>query len=639
MKIILLIFLNLIACKSSHTNLSNTNSNTALTLSADTNPVKSFSIINSATHATQSYVLEKSITYQLSSPFAFLTRDLIEESVRTESNFADFSSTGTLFNISILSAPKSSCFPVSILGKVTAANSVRLVIVSSFSEKKPTVLSSLQDLGEFEYCEQSGNVRITVADNDSNTILMYYFQQRGLVLSGRLGITDSSLSESLSRSSKGKSEASSSFTTSSKREGSASLSAEELERMEHPHGISHAEEGLIHVHNPEPESIISRSSVRETFSSLQERSLNERLYGNLIDREAYERLHLDLDKKTSWLNPFSYLHRTRVLGEGSYAQVFKVKIGSKYYAVRREIRDPKMNSVLFMQNAAKNRMNFLMHNEFARVYPDAEFLQTHLSFFTENEFVTITEFKSGGDMYDAMDNLSEHLRNRCLNSLRNQVLIYQKGTKITVDGNDYKMYFFHGDIKPDNSIVNSDGTAASFVDFGFSRVILQDNEDRYLQMLPSSDSNFILEPLHISSGTQHNLVGTLPFTSPEIYSLISRGFYKIEDRKAFIALMNADAYAENMMNFVLVKKIFPPHVDFIMREITDAGSINSYKTNGDSMNSNQHALAVWIRYMIGFPMKFEEMRHILLPGVFYNAETLEEAVRLFFSAYNFRRRP
>ncbi|MBI2602123.1 MAG: serine/threonine protein kinase [Deltaproteobacteria bacterium] len=273
----------------------------------------------------------------------------------------------------------------------------------------------------------------------------------------------------------------------------------------------------------------------ETFKDFDTLSLDVRVRRNQFERELFEQLKASKDR---------YIEGPE-FARGSSAKMKEVTIDGNKYALREEILTTKEE----IEEAENTRMMFLVQNEFAIHYPHAGFVRTYLAFVDapSRRFFSIVEIRSGGDARKAFlsRDVVQETKRQLVNNLLVQLQSYQKGYPVTIRGKQYQLKFFHGDIKPANVVLDQEGTRAAFIDFGFSRVILESDAGEIMEMKALTDPVTKQVRQQIISLKFDNPRGTSGYWSPEILAEAEKpgGYTGIEAAQAF---MDADRHSMNL---------------------------------------------------------------------------------------------
>lgn len=294
-------------------------------------------------------------------------------------------------------------------------------------------------------------------------------------------------------------------------------------------------------------------SYLKQFRSISKRSIDEHFSSSKSDADLYDNLKIAEQIKNK-----------KPIAKGNFGEVYKVTIDGKEYIAKKEEYKPfRESKEAFKQRVYKERINALIQNEFARAHPEANFVRTFLSCLTHaGDFVTIGEFRGGGNLLEKFNGYTEPSAGNgsgfetLVNQLYKQLEIYQTGIKVSIAGKEYVLSFFHGDIKPENAILDADHKTASFIDFGTSRIILVLSR-RTLELKTHSDgttSRIAALNINTNPKSDDNIVnGTSKFQSPEIIFYAKNHEFTERSTEADQILKNIDTYAMNMLTFIIAR--------------------------------------------------------------------------------------
>jgi len=524
--IVLFFFLTLLTdCKTKQGSAESSPSN--LQLVGASNQTKLLTLKLDSDNESESFKITYSNFQSSQSPLSFLKMSQFDEAESLGISIVDFRTDGSLYNLSKKTEGQASCFNVGIYSLLMASNESRLVLISSFTDAPTTGLSETTKVGDFRYCETENAITIEIANQEIGGSFAEYFNERGLDLVAEgLGVRGSLWDKFVN------------YVSGTKKE-KVDITADDISKGEIKPTIEYEP-----VNIKAPKKVIAADS----FKSVRSLSLEKRIAGNKDEAALYEKLGI-ADQLTD----------DNLLGKGAYASVYKITLADgKQYAVRKEPRGDQ-NAAEFESRVMRERANFLVQNEFALAYPDAGFIGTELSSLTKDgDFITISELKPGGELNDKITGKREvngQSMETLTMQLQNQLTIYQKGIPIKFGGQKFQMSFFHGDIKPENAILDANHQQASFIDFGFSRIVLISEKNEYKELVidPTTKKPTIKSLLV----WQKNVNQCTPmFMSPEI-ALMRQSTTTKDGEAAFRVLKNIDIHAMNLTTFLAMQKKFP----------------------------------------------------------------------------------
>ncbi len=608
-------FCLLTQCKTSRFLTSEKNSQIVASQVAVSQETKSLTLYLEDTKQIASINLSSDQSFGLHSPLSFLNHSYLDEAKKQGLNVVDFSSDLSMYNVSDSSLPPSSCYNVGIYSYLSASHKIQSFLLSSFSDKSASSVVQAVKLIDFQYCVKAKTVEIYLAQKSFAFPLLQYFEGRGFILRDSpqgLGMFG----------------------------GKAVVGKAEIKIIEDYEGVVRAHES-IHPVVPKPASAHASEDLlaswvhiegrKYDFDNLTDRSMDDMIVGNRVDEEIYHELKLELGDANdmSWGAYFSswtswalgYKAVDKSIGAGAFAKVYKVQIRGKDYAVRVEklsgdkVRDRGYASYL--------RTNYLVQNAFAKAHPDAGFIGVHLAFYSEKsgEFISVMELKSGGELWNyvlSKDYTFNSQKAILIDQLHNQLHIYHQGIPIVFKGKSYTLMLAHGDIKPQNVVLDEAQKSASFIDFGLSRLFVRDQSGNVGELVGGEIIPAVLSKNNAMRGTPQ-------FKSPEFWKIIESGEQKT-GADCLLIEMNADNYSANFASYLSIVQELPPGMpaqqtmENISKFTQSSVELRMDKERSlvpiqDVINEGTYAWPLFVKYAYLYDKPYLEISSILIKNM------------------------
>ncbi len=565
----------LCSCKSAEFRSSNSSSATAISSSLNTPsliaPV-TFTLRLESSNEHETYQIQENKNYTLQSPLAWVSIAQYDDFSNEDAAIVDFFPNGRLINTNDETEIPTSCIDIDIYSIFSSAYQNHLFLV--WNKKGQKLPTPADKLGNFQYCQTDGSVELKIPTEEVGAYIYAYFSQRGLDFSQN---TFGFFGELWGRFKQRVRNAGNTIRNLGRR----NLGRRDQNRTTHSleereveiDGLPYSSESSSTSRNSFTER---KSSLRSSSASVKARQLEHLESLPVLESVKSNRLHYE-----TYLEIQPHFRETKELDSGAFATVYRVVFDGKEYALRVEKRPEGMSANEFQLKRARDRFHFLIQNEFAKIHPEAGFVRTHLSFFTDDHFVTMMEFRGGGAVIDRLGKASKADKKRWADQIRNQLEIYQNGgPEIFHRGVKWKVHFYHGDIKPDNMILDSSLQQAGFIDFGFSRVLLSaennlTGEMNFCELTIKADGSYDSGFLTIDSkvGSEFNVAkGTYLYISPELIHMRNHSPLTFKDDKAALILFNSDRYSYLVFLSILIEDRFPAYIG---KKITDRQAVLS----------------------------------------------------------------
>lgn len=188
-------------------------------------------------------------------------------------------------------------------------------------------------------------------------------------------------------------------------------------------------------------------------------------------------------------DPYEEYKEIKMLGEGSYGQIFlvnhKVIGATRAMKIIQKVEDVDENNVLEILNEI-NVLKKIDHPNIIKIFE---------CYMQKGNYYLVTEYCSGGELFELVNNTK-------FTEVQVAYLMYQLFSSINYC---HKMKIIHRDLKPENILLSKDRSNLKIIDFGISSVVFT-----------SFDKNAKKEIKHFSTN-ENQLYGTYPYISPSLY--------------------------------------------------------------------------------------------------------------------------